>query len=132
MNRQLGLLGDAIRKVRDADEGVVALCESISDAVNVCLQSAGMTQRALAKAISVDESYISYMLRGKRHWTDDVLLAITARTGCNAITQYQAMRVNRKLVIDPEAQELAEIEARAEKLRDKLNRREGRDRRHAA
>lgn len=67
-------------------------CESMSDAVRICLQESGYTQRALADHVGMDETYLSRMLSGERPWTDEVLDAITRRTGCGAIVQYQASR----------------------------------------
>lgn len=88
MNRQLPVLSNMDRPVKPTR----MVCESLTEAARTCLQESGYTQRALAQHIGVDESYLSRMLSGERPWTDDVLTAITRRTGCGAIVQFQASR----------------------------------------
>ena len=85
-------LGNAKRDVVRADETLIANCTDIRDAVDICLKTAGLTQRGIAAQLHVDESYISLMFSGKRYWTEEVLAGITARTGCAAIAQYIAWR----------------------------------------
>jgi hypothetical protein len=92
MQRDFAALGNAKRKVERVELALIAACTDIRDAVDICLREAGLTQRGIAAQINVDESYISLMFKGKRYWTAEVLSAITARTGCAAIRQYEALR----------------------------------------
>lgn len=99
--------GDVKRDIVREDEALIASCTDIRDAVDICLRRGGFTQRGIAAAINVDESYISLMFKGKRYWTEEVLSAITFRTGCAAIIQYIGRRAGY-LLARPE--EMAERE----------------------
>lgn len=113
-------LGNAKRNVARVENSLVATCTDIRDAVDICLRAAGLTQRGIAAQINVDESYISLMFKGKRYWTEEVLSAITARTGCAAIRQYQAMR-DGYLLAKPD--ELREDEREASPIRERQSKR---------
>ena len=99
-------LGNAKRDIARADDALIAACTDIRDAVDICLRVGGFTQRGIAAAINVDESYISLMFKGKRYWTEEVLSAITFRTGCAAIVQYVGLRCGYYLARKDELREV--------------------------
>lgn len=101
------MLGDVKRDIVREDEALIASCHDMRDAVDICLRRGGFTQRGIAAAINVDESYISLMFKGKRYWTEEVLAAITARTGCAAIAQFIAMRYGYRLARPEEMREVS-------------------------
>ena len=100
------MLGNVRRDVVREDDALIASCSDMRDAVDICLRRGGFTQRGIAAAINVDESYISLMFKGKRYWTEEVLAAITARTGCAAIAQFIAMRYGYLLAKRDELREV--------------------------
>lgn len=106
MGRLVPSLGDAKRDITRVDDGLIATCTDLRDAVDICLRVGGFSQRGIAAAINVDESYISLMFKGKRYWTEGVLSAITFRTGCAAIVQYIGLRCGYHLARKDELKEI--------------------------
>ena len=95
--RALPLLSDA-RTIAPVDEALLDRCETMLDAVQLCIQLSRYSHQAIADQFGIDKGHFSRMLSGRASFDDRRLASLMEFAGNLAPLQWLARRMGYELV----------------------------------
>lgn len=113
MQKELPLIGSVTRPAYTHPASEMALCTSMTQAAYLAIRHARLTQDEAAERLCVTAGYLSMLLTGKRHWSEDKLRRLMTITGSMAPAQWLCASVGAALYVDP-------VETRKAALRAEL------------
>lgn len=116
MQTAFPLLGSATRPTYFHPVADMALCQSITHAVYLALRHAQMTQEEAAERLAVTGGYMSMLMTGKRHWSEDKIRRLMTITGSMAPLQWLCASVGAQLYADPVETRKAALRAELQSL----------------
>jgi hypothetical protein len=96
-------------KVRD---DIIAQCDTLLDAIHICIQLARLPHKAIAKRLGIDPGHWTRMMQGQAHFPTNKMKDLMDVCRNYAPLQWLAMHMGMKVFEDVEALELAQIERR--------------------
>ncbi len=93
-------------------EDIIAQCDSLLDAIHICVQLAKLPHKAVAKRLGIDPGHWTRMMQGEAHFPTNKIKALMEVCRNYAPLQWLNLQLGFQMFEDPEAMELARIERR--------------------
>jgi hypothetical protein len=91
---------------------IIAQCDTLLDAIHICIQLAKVPHSAVAKRLGIDPGHWTRMMQGQAHFPTNKMKDLMAVCRNLAPLQWLAMHTGHQVYSDPEQMELAQIERR--------------------
>lgn len=119
MQKEFPLIGSVTRPTYVHPASEMALCNSMTQAAYLAIRHARLTQDEAADRLCVTAGYLSMLLTGKRHWSEDKLRRLMTITGSMAPLQWLCISVGALLFVDPVETRKAQLRAELHELEQK-------------
>lgn len=115
VQREIAILSEARQPQRVRPE-LLNSCESMMDAIHLCIQVGRLNHTAVAKRLGIDKGHFSRIMSSEANFPTNKLHQLMQVCGNLAPLQWLASVTGQQCFEDPEALELAQIERRREQL----------------
>ena len=95
---------------------VLNSCESLLDAIHICIQVGRLPHYAVAQRLGIDKGHFARMMTGQAHFPTNKIGQLMRICGNLAPLQFMAKEMGHEVFEDPMALELARIERRREEI----------------
>jgi predicted DNA-binding protein (UPF0251 family) len=120
MQREMPVHGE-VRKVQDAHQELLKMCEDELDAVRLCIQLSSHSHEYIGKKLAIDKGHFSRMMQGSAGFPTHKRLALMEMCGSLAPVQYECMQLGKVAIDVAEYERLRAIEVRMASLETALN-----------
>jgi hypothetical protein len=117
--REMPLLGNVKRDLATVQDSVLNGCDSLLDAIHVCVHLGRLPHYAIAQRLGIDKGHWARMMQGQAHFPTNKIQALMETCGNLAPFQFLARQMGIRIAEDEEAAEerrlrnrLAELEAK--------------------
>ncbi len=93
-------------------EDIIAQCDTLLDAIHICIQLSKYTHTTVAKKLGIDPGHWTRMMQGRAHFPTNKIKALMQVCRNMAPLQWLNMQMGQQMYENPEALELAQIERR--------------------
>lgn len=100
-------------------EDIISQCDTLLDAIHICIQLARLPHKAIAKRLGIDPGHWTRMMQGQAHFPTNKMHQLMEECRNYAPLQWLARNMGLQVYVDPEAMELAQIERRRAQLLSK-------------
>lgn len=114
--REISLMGQAIRPMLTRPDAEVRQCKSIGAAIGLAMTRGGFDQGGLAERVNCSRGYINLILSGKRPCTERMARQIAQVCGDAAPLQWICMKAGAELYVDPKRAAAALLRAQADEI----------------
>ena len=97
-------------------EDIIAQCDTLLDAIHICVQLAKIPHKAVAKRLGIDPGHFTRMMQGRAHFPDAKSVELMRVCGNYAPMQYEAWACGFQLFADPKEQRRQELLEELERL----------------
>jgi plasmid maintenance system antidote protein VapI len=97
-------------------EDIIAQCDTLLDAIHLCIQLSKYTHTTVAKKLGVDPGHWTRMMQGGAHFPTNKIKALMDVCRNYAPLQWLNMQMGMEMYENPEAMELANLERRRAQL----------------
>lgn len=109
VQRQLGpMLGEA-RKTVPVDDILVRQCQSLLDAIHLCIHLSKLPNYAIAEKLGIDRGHWTRMMQGQAHFPTNKVHQLMQLCGNLAPLQWLSQAIGVPLGLDARAQRRAQL-----------------------
>jgi hypothetical protein len=113
--REIALMSTIQPPKRVRDE-LLNSCESLLDAIHLCIQVGRLPHYAVAQRLGIDKGHFARMMSSQAHFPTNKMNQLMQVCGNLAPLQWLAKESGHQVFADPEALELDQLERRREQL----------------
>jgi hypothetical protein len=93
-------------------EDIIAQCDTLLDAIHICIQLSKYTHTTVAKKLGIDPGHWTRMMQGGAHFPTNKMKALMQICRNLAPLQWLNLQMGQQMYENPEVLELAQIERR--------------------
>lgn len=93
-------------------EDIISQCDTMLDAIHICVQLAKIPHKAVAKRLGIDPGHWTRMMQGEAHFPTNKIKHLMEVCRNYAPLQWLNFHMGMQMYENPEALELAQLEKR--------------------
>ena len=101
-------------------EDIISKCDTLLDAIHICIQLARLPHKAIAKRLGIDPGHWTRMMQGQAHFPTNKMASLMQLCGNYAPLQWLAKATGQEIAVDQRElrrqqlrRELEELDAQA-------------------